>query len=269
MTISATSQSLSAAPQPTTANQILPAYKQTYEDGNLTISADFDLADANNQDPYKNVTIDTGNQNDRIHLRLGTDQKLTADINGKSYPLNLESQPLFTVKINTNGGADRITIDENVKNILEINTGDGNDYFEGGGGIATVHLGDGDDQAYLGLGGSLFGENGNDYLVGGSGWRNRLMGGSGSNIMISGKLGDADQSTSIRGSGDHDTMTALSGRFSISSGAGTSFITTEGKGDITVGKGHNFIDTTSQADIHGTKDSDILNRTEVSASKNT
>ncbi|CAM2845648.1 hypothetical protein SAMN04490207_2608 [Pseudomonas gessardii] len=267
MTITSSSPILPATPQPTAENQTQPAYKRTYEDGNLTISADFDLADVNSQDNYRNVTINTGNHNDRIHLHLDPDQKLTADINGKSYPLNMPNQPLSTITINTNGGDDRVSVDDNVKSILEINTGDGNDFFKGGGGIASVHLGDGDDQAYLGLGGTLHGENGNDFLAGGRGWRNNLLGGSGSNIMIGAKVGNLDQKTSITGSGDHDTMTVLSGKFSINSGAGTSFITTEGVGEINIGKGHNIIDTTSQADIYGTKDTDVLNRVEVSDGK--
>lgn len=242
-------------------------YSKTYEDGNLTISADYDLQEANTPGIPKRVTINTGNENDRIHIRLGSDNKVTADVNGESYPLNLENEKaLKTLLIKTNGGNDRVTVDEDVKNTVAIYTGDGDDHVKSGGGLTFAYLGNGDDEASLGSGGGMLeGQGGNDFLTGGLSRYNSLDGGAGNNIMRSGTGGGPDQATHIAGRGDRDTMTSLSGRFSITSSGGASFITTEGKGDIRIGGGKNTINTTSEATLSEKRDSDVITQTDVPA----
>lgn len=240
-------------------------YNKTYENGNLTISADYDLEAANTEHQHKSVTIKTGNENDRIHIRLGDNNKIVVDINGKSYPLNLENERYIkTLIIKTNGGNDRVMVDENVKSTVAIYTGDGDDYVKSGGGRAYVLLGNGNDEGSLGSGGGMLeGEGGNDFLTGGPSQHSIILGGAGNNIMRSGLGDDPNQYTHIYGDGDRDTITSLSGRFTIKARGANSFITTEGTGYINLYRGNNFINTTSQATLSGTRDSDVITQTDT------
>jgi hypothetical protein len=132
-------------------------------------------------------------------------QTITANIDGNSQTFSNAS--VASIRITGGGAGDTIVIDPNIKALLYVWAGDGNDYISCGGGNSTVfgnggidtiignggqnvfHGGSGNDSIIGGSGASvLYGDDGNDTLIGGSG-SDTISGGPGNNVT-QGPAGD-------------------------------------------------------------------------------
>ncbi|WP_226476806.1 hypothetical protein [Pseudomonas sp. MWU16-30323] len=154
--------------------------------------------------PTSKVVIETGSENDQIRLRMGAGDQVLAEINGVTVPLDLDGDwRKGQIVIKTGPGNDKITVDNDVLTLIDIDTGEGDDTVKTGGGNAEVKLGEGDDSGELGVGdGFLHGEGGNDVLRGGSGGSSHISGGAGSNTIRSATAGQ----TWVVAEGDRDVI---------------------------------------------------------------
>ncbi|OKO48933.1 hypothetical protein [Pseudomonas sp. BTN1] len=164
--------------------------------------------------PASTVKINTGNSDDLVYIKK-FDNRLTAIVNGAAIKLDIdESNPsgnqakLF---ITTYGGKDTVIVDPDVKTDIHIDTGADDDQVETGGGHAQVYLGNGADIGKLGAGGGeLYGQDGDDELHGGTAGSAHLVGGSGSNTMMSNLQRSDDQATWIVAQGENDKIRSRS-----------------------------------------------------------
>lgn len=164
--------------------------------------------------PASIVKINTGNTDDLVYIKK-IDDRLTAIVNGVAIKLDIdESNPngnqakLF---ITTYGGKDTVIVDPDVKTDVHIDTGKDEDQVETGGGHAQVYLGDDADIGILGAGGGeLYGQGGDDELYGGPAGSAHLVGGSGTNTMMSNLQRSDDQATWIVAQGENDKIRSRS-----------------------------------------------------------
>lgn len=74
------------------------------------------------------VLITTSDRADNVSITVGANHQLNARINGKDYKLPLTANNnAHSLRINTAGGNDRITVDKYVNIEMHINSGDGDD----------------------------------------------------------------------------------------------------------------------------------------------
>ncbi|CAM2805085.1 Effector protein [Pseudomonas gessardii] len=117
------------------------------------------------------VLITTADRADTINITIGADQQLNARINGKDYKLPLNANnDVHSLRIQTQGGNDRITVDKNINIEMHIDGGDGDDYIEANGRTGSVLGGKGNDYIRLGTGHMVaLGGDGDDIMIAGTG----------------------------------------------------------------------------------------------------
>ncbi len=130
------------------------------------------------------VLITTGDRADNVSITVGANQQLNARINGRDYKLPLTANNnAHSLRINTAGGNDRITVDKCVNIEIHINSGDGDDCIVANGRVGTVTGGKGNDYIRLGTGHIVaFGGDGDDVMIAGSG--NAVMSGGKGNDKL-------------------------------------------------------------------------------------
>ncbi len=168
--------------------------------------------------PSQDYLIFTCSQNGNTVRLHYLETQLTLDINHDRYYINPASAEQILV-IRTGSGQDRVTIDDQVKNLVIVETADGDDAIHSEGAKVRIHAGAGDDfittgagEAYIAAGkgndmvfvegsATVYGGEGNDHisatasqathrhlLDGGQG-NDQLIGGQGHSIL-SGNDGD-------------------------------------------------------------------------------
>lgn len=205
------------------------------------------------------LTIKTGDSADKIHIKNSADGGLTAEINGKTYdiPFDTKSNGQQHLEIQSNGGDDNVTIDDDVKVPVSVKLGAGNDRFNAGGGRTNVYGGVGNDTIQLGSGvGYAEGNDGDDTITGGSAYsvmyggngNDKLRGAGGGTYMDGGSGND-----SLRGGGGKNVMNGGKGNDVVDGGAGQNTIYT--------GKGQDTVNSVSDKDIVYGKKDDTIKRT--------
>jgi Ca2+-binding RTX toxin-like protein len=123
---------------------------------------------------------------------------LNIRLNGRLYRFashDNDGKPL-TLYLKTHGGNDHVHIDANVMQPIVIETGDGNDRIQAGGGDTRVVGGNGNDVVRLGSGlGYAEGNDGDDLLMGGSG-DSVLYGNNGNDRLYAGAAEISDRKNS-------------------------------------------------------------------------
>ncbi|AZE55533.1 Alkaline phosphatase [Pseudomonas synxantha] len=185
------------------------------------------------------LVVETGDDADQIHVRSWPGDKLQFTINGRSYVLDAQTPegPAQGLMIKTNGGDDRVIVDDDVKHVLEVEGGDGNDFIQAGGGMSVLLGRGGNDALILGSNsGYAEGDDGDDLIIGGSG--NTMMYGNRGDDRLYAGFGSARKSNFLDGGDDDDELYAGSGNNLLNGGNGndqltghdrTSFYTGEGK----------------------------------------
>ena len=173
-------------------------------------------------------TITTGAGDDKVDIRMGDDQRVHVNVNGKEAWAGTVKE--FTlIKIDTGEGDDVITNTVAGSNIftgsgwdtvnnqasgVEINTGDGNDIVNSRGNSNWINTGGGDDQVQTrGEKNDIFTGTGNDNVVN-EGDHNRIRTFTGADNIVSSGLGN-----SIDGSAGNDQIKVV-GDFNTVSGGG-------------------------------------------------
>lgn len=213
--------------------------------GDVTFSREITWRTLNPDNPTiasNQLVVETGNADDKIHVRSWPGDKLQFIINGKSYVFDAQGQqgPQQSLLIKTNGGNDRVIIDDDVKHQVGVDGGDGDDYLQAGGGPTELRGNGGNDTLRLGSGfGIARGGAGNDTLYGGSG-HTSLFGDDGNDRLHAG-FGNAHKWNVLMGGAGDDTLFAGSGDNYLHGEDGddqlvgydrTSFFTGEGKDRI-------------------------------------
>jgi len=142
------------------------------------------------------------------------------------------ASPSAVKKIVITGGnySDSVYINPNITIPAVINTYDGNDYVNSGGGNDSITVGNGTD--------TIYGRGGNDTIVAGNG-HDTIYGGTGNDSITAGNGGDAvygeqDNDTIVTGSGN-DSIYGGDGSDSISAGAGNDYLEGDALNDTLVG----------------------------------
>lgn len=157
------------------------------------------------------MVIETGDGDDVVVVKRDRLLGALITVNGTQVgasPLNRLLTKRITIR--TQGGNDKIFVEDDVPYHLTIQAGDGDDsvhgsataeYIDAGAGNDIVWAGGGDDVVYGGAGDDrLFGTGGRDYLDGGSG--NDIVRGGVGNDILSGGFGDDD----IKGNSGDDVL---------------------------------------------------------------
>ncbi|MGY2397890.1 M91 family zinc metallopeptidase [Pseudomonas sp. SDO5271_S396] len=171
------------------------------------------------------LVVKTGERADTIHVRNWSGDKLQLIINGESHLVDKDEakNPNLELRLETNGGNDKVFIDDDVKIRVTVVAGDGDDFVQAGGGPTKVFGERGNDVIRLGSGlGYAEGEDGDDTIIGGSG-HVAIYGGKGNDRLYAGVCTASKQSYLDGG---------------------------EGKDRLYAGTGHTV--------LHGGKDDDLL-----------
>ncbi|WP_226477180.1 M91 family zinc metallopeptidase [Pseudomonas sp. MWU16-30323] len=223
------------------------------------------------------VEIQTQDDADNIHISKGPDGQLSAFINGKSYllPTLLSGNSTAILRINSNGGDDKIHINPDVMATVYVNAGDGDDHIQGGGGTSHLYGGAGNDYIQAGGGKTyISGDAGNDtiklgpnigYAQGGDG-DDTMMGGTGDFAMYGGNGNDSmyagygppTKSSYMDGGAGNDRMYGGSGHNILIGNKGDDEIHGFDKSTIYTGKGQDRVQSTSAGDTVYGKRGDSL-----------
>lgn len=208
------------------------------------------------------LMIKTGDSADKVHIKNSADGGLTAEINGKTYeiPFDTKSTGQQHLEIQSNGGDDNVTIDDDVKVPVSVKLGAGNDRFNAGGGRTNVYGGAGNDTIQLGSGvGYAEGNDGDDSITGGSAY-SVMYGGNGND-----KLRGATGNTYMDGGSGNDLLCAGGGKNVMNGGKGDDVVEGgAGQNTIYTGKGQDTVNSVSDADIIYGKKDDSIKRTKDS-----
>jgi len=188
--------------------------------------------------PLDYLIFTTGDSADSVRVHCPREQ-LIVDINHDRYLINPAASEQILV-IRTGGGPDRVTVDEQVKIRIIVETADGDDVIHSEGAETRIHAGKGDDfittgegKAYIEAGegndmifvegdATVYGGAGNDHISATASLddsRHLLNGGQGNDLLIGGR--------------GHSILSGNDGDDSILAGVGTNTIYT-GEGRDTV-----------------------------------
>lgn len=188
------------------------------------------------------LVIETGDKADDIHVRSWPGDKLQILINGKSYVVDANGQKdtQQDLVIKTNGGNDSVIIDNDVKNSVDVEGGDGHDYMQSGGGRTRLYGGRGDDFMRLGSGlGYAEGNEGDDTMIGGTG--NAVMYGNKGRDRMYGGLGSATKQSYLDGGDDADEIYSGNGHTVSHGGNGDDLMVGHDRTTFYTGKGNDRI----------------------------
>ena len=172
------------------------------------------------------LVVETGNAADEIHVRSWPGDKLQFIINGRPYVLDAKALqgPDQSLLIKTNGGDDRVIVDDDVKHLLEVEGGAGNDFIQAGGGMSGLFGGGGHDTLLLGSNsGYAEGNDGDDLIIGASG--NTIMLGNAGNDRLYAGFGNAHKQNLLDGGDGDDKLYAGSGNNYLKGGKGDDLLT--------------------------------------------
>lgn len=206
------------------------------------------------------IDIETGNGADDIHVRNGDGGSLEILVNGRCYQIEKQvSGPRLHLRITTKGGDDTVRIDDNVKHNVDVDSGEGDDQVQAGGGQTRLFGGCGNDTLRLGSGlGYAEGNDGDDTLIGGSG-SNVLYGNNGSDYLYAGGGANTKQAYLDGGNGN-DQLYAGNGHSVLHGGNDDDQLVGNDRTTFYTGKGNNRIYRNTKGDLIYAKDSDHFDR---------
>ena len=198
------------------------------------------------------LLIDTSNRSDVVHIGNHPSGQLRVSVNGQAYllkPSDKQDGPPPLLHIRTHGGNDRVRIDRDVKVAVKVETGDGNDHIQAGGGSTWLFGGAGNDTLRLGEGtGYAEGNTGNDLIIGGTG--SHVMYGNDGNDRLYAGAGPVGKQSYLDGGQGDDYLRAGGGHTIMNGGRGddvlvghdrTTFYTGQGRDSVRAKGGRNLI----------------------------
>lgn len=188
------------------------------------------------------LVIETTNKADDVHVRKWPGDKLQITVNGRSHIFDAkgpgDTEQGLLIKVH--GGNDKVIVDSDVTNRLDIEGGDGNDYLQAGGGRSRIYGGAGNDFILLGRGlGYAEGNNGNDIIKGGPG--NAVMYGNDGDDRMYARPGPATKQTYMDGGNGNDVMFAGCGLTVMHGGNGDDQMVRADRTTFYTGKGNDRI----------------------------
>ncbi|KRP70844.1 type I secretion target [Pseudomonas paralactis] len=239
------------------------------EKGDVTFSREITWSTRNPEKPQissSRLVVETSNGADEVHVRSWPGDKLQFIINGRPYVLEAKAPqgPDQSLLIKTNGGDDRVIIDDDVKHRLEVQGGAGNDFIQAGGGMSGLFGGSGHDILLLGSNsGYAEGNDGDDLIIGGSG--NAFMFGNGGNDRLDAGVGNAHKQNLLDGGDGDDKLYAGSGTNHLIGGNGNDLLTGHDRTSFYTGEGNDRIANHQPTDSIHTRVNDQWTLTQGSA----
>lgn len=243
------------APVPTghtTATPLSPPQITTWvNDGNLRATRE-----------NATLLLETGEGSDTIVVGPHANGHLNVIVNGIAYSFPATytaqgKQQAIKLHIKSNGGDDTISISPCVKLDTTVESGDGNDYVQAGGGYTRLFGGRGNDMLRLGSGtGYAEGNAGDDTMIGGTG-NHAMYGNDGKDWMYAG-TGKADKQSYMDGGADPDYMYAGNGHTVMNGGRGGDHMFGNDKSTFYTGEGNDHVRSRNASDLIYAKRSDKL-----------
>lgn len=188
------------------------------------------------------LVVETFNKADTVHVRNWPGDKLQITVNGRSSLFDAKGQNNTQqgLLIKTNGGNDKVIVEDSVKNRLDIEGGDGDDYLQAGGGRSRVYGQGGNDFIQLGSGlGYAEGNDGDDTIKNGKG--NAVIYGNNGNDRLYARPGAASKQTYMDGGNGNDVLFAGSGHTVLHGGNGDDQLVGADRTTFYTGKGNDRI----------------------------
>ena len=211
----------------------------------MTISREISWNPSDPENPQilmNRLVVETGDGVDHIHLRTWPGDKLQFIINGRSYVLDAKAQqgPEQGLWIQTKGGNDTVTIDDDVEIRVDVDAGDGDDYVQAGGARSRLYGGRGNDVLRLGSGlGYAEGNDGDDTIIGGRG--NAVMYGNKGKDRLYAGFGVATKQSYLDGGDGKDKLYAGSGHTVLHGGNDDDHLVGHDSTTFYTGKGRDHI----------------------------
>ena len=207
------------------------------------------------------LVIKTGDQADTVHIGKGKNGALTAKINEQTYSIQ-PSEELGSgqkLVIQTQGGNDTVTIDDEVESEVIVEGGDGDDVINAGGGRSRIFGGAGNDTIRLGRGtGYAEGNDGNDTIYGGRG-KSVLYGNNG-NDRLFGYTGPDANPTYIDGGAGNDLLVGGSAHSVMNGGLGNDTLLGKGRSTFYSGNGNDCVISNNKEDLIYAKPTDQIRK---------
>ena len=207
-----------------------------------------------------NLTLETSDRSDTIHISNRADGRLNVEVNGKSYDFNVRTEKdgkTTKLHIKTKGGDDNIKIDADVRLPVKLEAGDGDDRVQAGGGSTRLFGGKDNDHLQLGSGaGYAEGNDGDDTLVGGTG--NAIMYGNNGNDRLYAGSGLPTKQSHLDGGNGADRLYAGNGHAVMNGGLGDDVLVGHDRTTFYSGKGKDVIWSKHPDDRIYAKNSDKL-----------
>lgn len=233
------------------------------DDGNLVARESVTSLEIDPKKPSileANLTLETGNRADSVHISNRADGRLNVEVNGKHYAFNVRTEKdgePTKLHIKTRGGDDNIKIDAAVRLPVTVEAGEGDDRVQAGGGATRLFGGKGNDHLQLGSGaGYAEGNDGNDTLVGGTG--NAIMYGNNGNDRLYAGAGLPTKKSHLDGGTGADQLYAGNGHTVMNGGLGDDVLVGHDRTTFYSGKGKDTIWSAHQDDRIYAKASDRL-----------
>ncbi len=188
------------------------------------------------------LVVETFNKADTVYVRNWHGDKLQITVNGKSnlFDAKREKDTEQGLVIKTNGGNDKVIVENSVTNRLDIDGGDGDDYLQAGGGRSRVYGQGGNDFIQLGSGlGYAEGNDGDDTIKNGTG--NAVIYGNNGNDRLYARPGAANKQTYMDGGNGNDMLFAGSGHTVLHGGNGDDQLVGADRTTFYTGKGNDRI----------------------------
>ncbi|MGY4638338.1 hypothetical protein ACVWVP_002266 [Pseudomonas sp. TE24901] len=197
------------------------------------------------------IIVKTGNDDDVIHVSKGPGNQVRITVNGDVFNVDFEQKkgPQPGLAIDSMGGNDKITIDQDVMLRVDVYGDDGDDDIQAGGGRTRLYGQAGNDTLRLGSGlGYAEGNEGDDTLIGGTG--NSVMYGNNGNDRLYAGAGGKQKQNYLDGGNGNDQLFAGNGHSVLHGGNGddelvghdsTTFYTGKGRDKIRNNHAHDRI----------------------------
>lgn len=233
-------------------------------DGDIKISRliDWDATDPLSPRVAQNrLLVETGDNADYVHVRSLPDGRMQISVNGKPYYFDTADHPDFeqTLWIKTNGGDDKVIVDDEIKLALDVEGGDGKDFIQAGAGRTRLYGGRGADTLKLGSGlGYAEGNDGNDKITGGTG--NAVMYGNNGRDELDAGSGPATKQSYLDGGNGKDLLKGGSGHSVLHGGNDNDRLVGGDRTTFYTGKGINRILNNKPDDLIYAGANDKFNR---------
>lgn len=234
-----------------TATPAQPLQTPGTNDGNLKVTCE-----------NGTLLLETGEGSDTIVIDQYANGCLNVNVNGTAYTFPATytaegKQQAVELHIKSNGGNDIISISPWVTLKTIVESGDGDDYVQAGGGDTRLFGGRGNDILWLGSGtGYAEGNEGDDTLIGGTG-NNALYGNDGRDWMYAGP-GAANKQSHMDGGAEQDQMFAGNGHTVMNGGRGDDQMYGNDRTTFYTGEGSDSVRSRNSSDLIYAKRSDKL-----------